>query len=153
LSDLADALDDNDFRSEMQANGLKGFKKAAFKKAVAVTQCTGGGYNIATESIPFQNGISHHSNSPGTPLDGPQELYCPISFVLMSDDPVVASDAFTYERGAIENWFGRPENSQGVRSPLTGELLTSLDLMPNKTVRVMAREFAQNSIELSMQGY
>jgi hypothetical protein len=34
LVDLLEAVDDGDFREEMQSNGLKGFKKGAFKKAI-----------------------------------------------------------------------------------------------------------------------
>lgn len=34
LQDLLEAVDDDDFRGEMQMNGLKGFKKGTFKKAV-----------------------------------------------------------------------------------------------------------------------
>jgi hypothetical protein len=34
LRDLLEAVDDEEFREEMQSNGLKGFKKGAFKKAV-----------------------------------------------------------------------------------------------------------------------
>ncbi|CAF1521126.1 unnamed protein product [Adineta ricciae] len=45
-------------------------------------------------------------------------------------DPVVASDGFTYEREAIENWF-KTSN----RSPMTNQELENLELKPNYAIK------------------
>lgn len=42
-------------------------------------------------------------------------------------DPVIASDGFTYERYAIENWLSRKGTS-----PMTNEQLPNLELVTNK---------------------
>jgi hypothetical protein len=60
------------------------------------------------------------------------ELYqwvCPITKELMRD-PVVASDCYTYERRAIEEWMSR-----SMISPKTGTPLPNKELVPNLTLR------------------
>ena len=59
----------------------------------------------------------------------PPEFECPIANELMRD-PVVAADGETYERAAIEEWFGRGKTT----SPLTNEELRTTDLFQNKTM-------------------
>jgi hypothetical protein len=156
LQDLAEAMDDEEFRSEMQANGLKGFKKTVFKKAISTATASAAGEPTNCKhaaAIPLaQNGLDRQQQQQrSSPLslletEGPHELYCPISFVLMVDDPVVASDHYTYERSAIESWFARHEGSgEPIRSPITQQILTSLDLIPNIMLRNMAREYALSS--------
>ena len=54
---------------------------------------------------------------------------CPITRIPF-EDPVIASDGFTYEREAIEQWL-RSNN----RSPQTNQVLTSRILIPNRTLR------------------
>ena len=91
------------------------------------------------------------------------ELVCPISHVLMVNDPVIASDGYTYSKAAIEMWIQRqrsecqeairilrsdPNNKQaravaerGILSPLTHQPFPNPDmLVPNHNVRQMARE-------------
>ena len=54
------------------------------------------------------------------------DIICAITHDIILD-PVVTGDGFTYERSAIEKWFGR-----GVlTSPLTGVQLDNTDLIPN----------------------
>jgi len=90
----------------------------------------------------------------------PDELVCPISLNLMTDDPVVASDGITYERASIEDWFKKSkakiseaeENlklnphseadqrivDKGICSPLYKTKMRSLTLVPNASLRNMS---------------
>ena len=62
------------------------------------------------------------------------EFLCPITHEAMRD-PVVAQDGHTYEREAIETWFGTQNTS-----PVTG-LVVAKSLVPNYALRdVMERE-------------
>ena len=63
---------------------------------------------------------------------------CPITFEVMQD-PVVASDGHTYERGAIEEVLALPEDRR--KSPLTREVLQAT-LFPNRALknRIVAHE-------------
>lgn len=56
----------------------------------------------------------------------PEECYCPISCEVFKD-AVVAVDGYTYERKSFEAWVTKQQ-----RSPLTGEVLTTKDVIPNK---------------------
>ncbi|GMH69495.1 hypothetical protein TrRE_jg392, partial [Triparma retinervis] len=56
-------------------------------------------------------------------------IICPITRCPF-DDPVIASDGFTYEREAIEQWL-RGNN----RSPQTNQMLPNRLLIPNKTLK------------------
>jgi hypothetical protein len=87
LADLQEAMDDADFPAEMQSNGLKGFKKAAFKKAVQTA--VSGSAGRAPPAFASAGGHQHQESK--RVAEGLPELYCPISFALMTDDPVVAS--------------------------------------------------------------
>ena len=60
------------------------------------------------------------------------ELLCPITHEVMVD-PVMTADGHTYERAAIERVF----EGVGVRSPVTGLVLSSRSLTPNVVVRSM----------------
>ena len=124
IEDLREAVQDNDFvKHDMQENGLKGFKRSAFKKSVLATR--------SSETPP------------------PSELICPISHSLMMDDPVVARDGFTYERAAIENWFRQERQThEHVRSPLLNQKMDDLTLLPSASIRGMAREFARKHPQL-----
>jgi len=81
----------------------------------------------------------------------------------MTTDPVLAYDGITYERCAIEDWFGRklseielarqkvvPDPSlmneryivtRGVLSPVQNSQMIHLNLTPNLYIRNMARDF------------
>jgi hypothetical protein len=120
LVELTDALGDEDFiKMEMKPNGFKYFKRFAITKAIAELEVK------KKEVLP--------------PVQPPFELTCPIDHVLMIKDPVVARDGYTYEREAVETWFGRAEVP--VRSPMTAEVLSDLDLMPNSHIRTLARDW------------
>jgi len=58
-------------------------------------------------------------------------LTCPISYNLFID-PVVCSDGHTYEKYYIEEWL-----EMNNKSPMTGEYLTSKELIPNYLIKSM----------------
>lgn len=62
------------------------------------------------------------------------EFVCPITFEVMND-PVVASDGHTYEKGAIEKWF-----RSNMKSPRNGELLSSKSLLPNLNLKKLIQD-------------
>ncbi|XP_029461416.1 WD repeat, SAM and U-box domain-containing protein 1 isoform X5 [Rhinatrema bivittatum] len=64
-------------------------------------------------------------------LSIPDEFLCPITRELMRD-PVIASDGYSYERTAIENWISTKKRS----SPMTNLPLQSLVLTPNRTLKM-----------------
>lgn len=60
-----------------------------------------------------------------------QELTCPLTLDRLQD-PVIASDGFTYEAAAIEDWIRRNPTS-----PMTGEPLDPSLLIPNRAVKML----------------
>ena len=60
----------------------------------------------------------------------PSDYVCPITCELMRD-PVLTVDGETYERTAIEEWFGRGNST----APRTGAKLDSTVIFPNKLVK------------------
>lgn len=166
LDDLAEAVSDDEYlRDVLQQGdgndvGVKGFKRSAFKKAVLEA-------SQATPSRPRPT-CSEEGSDGKVSKDEPPELVCPISQVLMTNDPVIAADGHTYERSAIEAWYQR-QNSEviaaqqqmatvgsdslrareiierGVLSPMTHARMEHLALTPNHAVRTMAKDSAASS--------
>jgi len=64
----------------------------------------------------------------------PEECLCVITGELYVD-PVICADGHTYERDAIEDWFGRGNRT----SPLTNEQLPHLQLIPNHKLRSLVQ--------------
>ncbi|XP_069838874.1 WD repeat, SAM and U-box domain-containing protein 1 [Dendropsophus ebraccatus] len=60
----------------------------------------------------------------------PDEFLCPITCEIMMD-PVIASDGYSYERKAIENWISMKRTS-----PMTNLPLENLLLTPNRTLKM-----------------
>ncbi|KAL9848369.1 WD repeat, SAM and U-box domain-containing protein 1 isoform 2-T2 [Geothlypis trichas] len=60
----------------------------------------------------------------------PDEFLCPITRELMKD-PVIATDGYSYEREAMENWISNRRSS-----PMTNLPLHSLMLTPNRTLKM-----------------
>ncbi|XP_014240372.1 WD repeat, SAM and U-box domain-containing protein 1-like [Cimex lectularius] len=60
----------------------------------------------------------------------PHEFLCPITHQIMQD-PVVASDGFTYERSAIQSWFA----SGHCTSPMTNSYMVSQELNSNRLLK------------------
>ena len=157
--------DDNYLSNTMRvgdgSSGLKGFKREAFKLAVSE-------YEDSKSSEVDTHCLSHSGSkaSNPNPSEPPEELICPISLVLMTDDPVVAADGITYERESIEDWFQKSkakiseaqdrllmnnhqsESDQrvvnnGVCSPVYGSKLENLILVSNTGTRNMARAYKE----------
>lgn len=150
MENLVEAVSDDDYYKILQQGngtvGVKGYKRDVFKKAVMTA--TGLDESKRKES----NGVLKFDDS-----DIPDELICPISHVLMTNDPVLAADGHTYERAFIEEWIRKQQaevdatkqqlsqgnDSQktraiidrGVLSPLAHMKLAYLALVPNHAVR------------------
>ena len=147
LSDFLEALADDEFvKEEMQQNGFKGFKRRPLVRAIESKMNSSCDDSFAQESSSICTSIHPGvaTQPPAAVEEPPSELICPIRHVLFQD-PVVACDGHCYEREAIEDWF-RKTQSEGVPllSPLTSAPLEDLTLMPNITIRNMAREFKRN---------
>ncbi|XP_021572003.1 WD repeat, SAM and U-box domain-containing protein 1 isoform X2 [Carlito syrichta] len=61
----------------------------------------------------------------------PDEFVCPITRELMKD-PVIASDGYSYEKEAMENWISKNRRT----SPMTNLILPSVILTPNRTLKM-----------------
>ncbi|XP_032142379.1 WD repeat, SAM and U-box domain-containing protein 1 isoform X1 [Sapajus apella] len=61
----------------------------------------------------------------------PDEFICPITRELMKD-PVIASDGYSYEKEAMENWIRTKKRT----SPMTNLVLPSVVLTPNRTLKM-----------------
>ncbi|KAK3579281.1 hypothetical protein CHS0354_033360 [Potamilus streckersoni] len=66
----------------------------------------------------------------------PDEYLCPITREIMHD-PVMAADGYTYERAAIQSWI----DSEKDRSPMTNSPLTSKELVPNRSLKMLIQKF------------
>lgn len=60
-------------------------------------------------------------------------------------DPVIASDGFSYERAAIEEWL-----RQNNRSPHTNEILNKDILIPNYSLRALISSYMERSELIGM---
>uniref|UniRef100_K3ZDB1 RING-type E3 ubiquitin transferase n=1 Tax=Setaria italica TaxID=4555 RepID=K3ZDB1_SETIT len=80
------------------------------------------------------------------PPSPPLDFRCPVSLELMSD-PVVASSGQTYDRDSIARWFGSGKST----CPKTGQVLTNLELVPNKALKnLIARWCRENGIAVEV---
>ena len=61
----------------------------------------------------------------------PHDLTCPITCALLVDPVITVADGETYERAAIEAWFGEGHDT----SPITGERLDNSALVPNNAMK------------------
>jgi len=68
----------------------------------------------------------------------PPEFFCAITQEIMRD-PVTTCDGFTYERYAIERWFG-VSDANTPKSPLTGLPLANPSLVPNESLKLQIQE-------------
>jgi len=162
LDDLADAIGDDEYLQGVLQQGsggdggLKGFKRAAFKKAVLVASGRRDGVVAATSVSSSENKENVHPSS---------VLICPLSRILMTKEPVLAADGHTYELAAIAEWFDKQDSEikaakrriaagsnskrlrdivdRGIVSPVTHERMESLALTSNKALRAMARDAAK----------
>ncbi|KAL9179103.1 hypothetical protein ACHAXT_000145 [Thalassiosira profunda] len=170
MSALKEAVSDANYLETLKEGngrcGVKGFKRAAFLRAVT-----------EYEDVEPQKSSNDGSTSTNGLLDGaPQELVCPIGLVLMTKEPVLASDGMTYERANIDDWFktklseikAARENlkhnssskndlkvvERGICSPVYGTEMKSISYTLNTNVRSLARSYeaAQRSTAASGTG-
>lgn len=80
-------------------------------------------------------GSAASSSSPS-----PATFLCPISLEIMRE-PVMAADGYSYERSAIEHWFGTGARS----SPMTNDAMASTALTPNRVLRSQISEWQGRS--------
>uniref|UniRef100_A0A2C9LBD3 WD repeat, SAM and U-box domain-containing protein 1 n=1 Tax=Biomphalaria glabrata TaxID=6526 RepID=A0A2C9LBD3_BIOGL len=78
-------------------------------------------------------------NKIGEPSTTPEEFLCPITHEIMKE-PVIASDGYTYDKLAMLSWLEKEQ-----RSPMTNMNLTSAELVPNRTLKMMIQKFLQNN--------
>ncbi|CAN8238366.1 unnamed protein product [Cochlearia groenlandica] len=71
-------------------------------------------------------------DSPEDDITIPSQFQCPISYDLMKD-PVIIASGITYDRENIEKWF----ESGNQTCPMTNTVLTTLEQIPNHTIRRM----------------
>jgi hypothetical protein len=73
----------------------------------------------------------------------PNEFICPITLELMQD-PVIAKDGHTYERGAILDWFRESKAAgRGAISPKTGDKI-GRQLVPNHGFRALITDHLEH---------
>jgi len=86
--------------------------------------------------------------SPYVGIAIPKEYCCPLSSLLMDQDPVVAADGFTYSRREIEKWLQNPEKKVNQRhvSPVTFIGLEHTNLSPNKNLHQVIQSFIANHL-------
>ncbi|CAM0943137.1 unnamed protein product [Alopecurus aequalis] len=80
--------------------------------------------------------------SPAPPMD----LRCPISLDLMRD-PVVAASGHTYDRESVDRWFSSGKST----CPKTGQVLASLELVPNKSLKNLISNWCrENGVDMEI---
>lgn len=67
----------------------------------------------------------------------PNEFLCPITCEIMKD-PVCASDGYTYERKAIEEWLTKKQTS-----PIMNVSIHGTQLYPNKVLKMLIDKYVQ----------
>ncbi|XP_028756642.1 U-box domain-containing protein 21-like [Neltuma alba] len=66
----------------------------------------------------------------------PNHFVCPVSLDLMKD-PVTLSSGITYDRASIERWL----EDGNFTCPVTNQILSSFDLLPNHSLRAMIQDW------------
>eukprot|EP00747_Dinoflagellata_sp_TGD_P074095 gnl/TRDRNA2_/TRDRNA2_158183_c0_seq2.p1 gnl/TRDRNA2_/TRDRNA2_158183_c0~~gnl/TRDRNA2_/TRDRNA2_158183_c0_seq2.p1 ORF type:complete len:688 (+),score=100.96 gnl/TRDRNA2_/TRDRNA2_158183_c0_seq2:63-2126(+) len=80
-------------------------------------------------------------------------LVCPLARAVMRD-PVIAADGWTYERTSIVQHLGKASGKIQNRlplSPVTGERLTSRNLVPNLVVKQLVQQHLPNLAPLAVR--
>ena len=96
--------------------------------------------HVQTERIDYDDHIlrkSYDISSLNETCNLPRSIFCPITRMPMQD-PVILSDGNSYERNLIEKWINKKHVS-----PLTGEELHTIVLIPNHTLRTLISEIIQ----------
>eukprot|EP00245_Coleochaete_scutata_P000824 TRINITY_DN1098_c0_g1_i1.p1 TRINITY_DN1098_c0_g1~~TRINITY_DN1098_c0_g1_i1.p1 ORF type:complete len:383 (-),score=62.25 TRINITY_DN1098_c0_g1_i1:494-1642(-) len=79
---------------------------------------------------------SNHGLSPGEE-DAPSYFICPITYQVMNDPVLVLESGHTYERMAIQRWFGAGNRTD----PKTNQKLTTTAFGPNLALRGLIDEW------------
>lgn len=66
----------------------------------------------------------------------PNQFICPISLDLMKD-PIILSTGITYDRDSIDRWL----QDGNFTCPVTNQILSSFDLVPNQSLRISIQEW------------
>jgi len=168
---LKEAVNEDDYLNDMKVgdgggSGIKGFKRKAFLRAISEYFDD----ESDTKSTEVHQSLPQcQKKNPS--VEPPEELVCPISLVLMTNEPVLAADGIMYERASIEDWFTKSkakirsaqenlkQNPQsepdkrvinnGVCSPILGTKMENLTLMPHIGTRNMARSFEEKQNKIS----
>ena len=108
MTALKDAVTEDDYLNDMKVgdgggSGIKGFKRKTFLRAIS---------EYFDDKSDTKSTAEVHQSLPqcqrknlSDTVEPPEELVCPISLVLMTNEPVLAADGITYERASIEDWF------------------------------------------------
>jgi len=168
---LKEAVNEDDYLNDMKVgdggSGVKGFKRKAFLRAIS---------EYFDDESDTKSTAEVHQSLPqcqkkiSETLEPPEELVCPISLVLMTNEPVLAADGIMYERAPIEDWFQKSkakirraqenlkQNPQseadqrvinnGVCSPVQGTKMDNLTLRPLIGTRNMARAFEEKQKQI-----
>jgi len=91
-----------------------------------------GNFEMTKEILRKEDLIALQAYCPDKILD---EYICPITGEILYD-PVMSEDGNTFERIAIECWFEKHDTS-----PVTNLKLNSKNLIPNKTLKKLIKEF------------
>ncbi|PWZ07799.1 U-box domain-containing protein 16 [Zea mays] len=86
-------------------------------------------------------GRTPRSTKKGTPAP-PPDFRCPITLDIMRD-PVVVASGQTYDRDSISRWFDSGKST----CPKTGQVLTVLELVPNKALKNLIAKCAASRSE------
>lgn len=70
--------------------------------------------------------------------DYPPELLCPLTLEPFRDPVLLVEDGYTYERSEIEAWLRKKEAT----SPMTGEVIASPHVVPNRAIADMMARLA-----------
>uniref|UniRef100_A0A0D9WHP4 RING-type E3 ubiquitin transferase n=1 Tax=Leersia perrieri TaxID=77586 RepID=A0A0D9WHP4_9ORYZ len=81
------------------------------------------------------------------PPSPPPDFRCPISLDLMRD-PVVSASGQTYDRESITRWFGSGKST----CPKTGQVLTNLEIVPNKALKNLISRWCRENGVAAMEG-
>ena len=94
----------------------------------------------ASQTQPTVPTAPQQASRPDIPRDDvPHDYRCPITLELM-EDPVVASDGFSYERVAITAWL----RGRHPTSPVTGARMDRSDVVPNHTLKAAIESFVDS---------
>ncbi len=98
------------------------------------------GFGISDEKANYVKNLRRLSSDIKEKI--PKELICPITSQLFYE-PVMTNDGLTYEGKAIHCWLAEHDTS-----PLTGQKLTSKDLIPNVVIEKLVRNFHDQNLDL-----